>query len=285
MVVGDMVKNDETVESTVSQESTDNSNPQQGPFQGQAINQANSQNMQVKIPPTEIDDRKLFVGGLPPDVTNEEFRLFFEQFGALLDSVVMFDRETKNSRGFGFVTFEDPEVSKSLLAQGSQEDGIGRLDMRGKTCEVKRAEPKHPGRQSKTKQQQKLHQTYPRYVYDGYMTNNSMQPYQYGVPVYAGYMAPVYYPYPPAAISHVGDFGAHAPVHPSPYMSHGGDPYLTSQAPPTSSIAYMHHRPPVVPMMPNEMSAQQSSQVSAMQPLTPGIPTRLGDSTFENVLP
>ena len=34
--------------------------------------------------------------------------MFFEQFGALLDSVVMFDRETKNSRGFGFVTFEDP---------------------------------------------------------------------------------------------------------------------------------------------------------------------------------
>lgn len=41
-------------------------------------------------------------------MTNEEFRLFFEQFGALLDSVVMFDRETKNSRGFGFVTFVDP---------------------------------------------------------------------------------------------------------------------------------------------------------------------------------
>lgn len=116
------VKNDETVESTASQASS-NSNPQQG-----GVSYANSQ---IKIPPTEIDDRKLFVGGLPPDgtidalacmhacseysqssllltVTNEEFRLFFEQFGTLLDTVVMFDRETKNSRGFGFVTFEDP---------------------------------------------------------------------------------------------------------------------------------------------------------------------------------
>jgi RNA recognition motif-containing protein len=40
-------------------------------------------------------------------VTEEEFREFFEQFGTLIDSVVMFDRETRRSRGFGFVTFEE----------------------------------------------------------------------------------------------------------------------------------------------------------------------------------
>jgi RNA recognition motif-containing protein len=43
-------------------------------------------------------------------VTEGEFREFFEQFGVLIDSVVMFDRDTGRSRGFGFVTFED-EVS------------------------------------------------------------------------------------------------------------------------------------------------------------------------------
>jgi RNA recognition motif-containing protein len=41
-------------------------------------------------------------------VTSDEFQEFFEQFGQLVDSVVMFDRETQRSRGFGFVTFEDP---------------------------------------------------------------------------------------------------------------------------------------------------------------------------------
>jgi len=106
MTAEDVVKNDEAVESTSSQDSNDNSNPQQGTFQG--LKDQNIQHRQLKIPPTEVDDRKLFVGGLPPDVTSEEFRLFFEQFGAILDSVVMFDRETKNSRGFGFVTFADP---------------------------------------------------------------------------------------------------------------------------------------------------------------------------------
>lgn len=40
-------------------------------------------------------------------VTEEEFLTFFEQFGSLEDAVVMFDRETHRSRGFGFVTFQD----------------------------------------------------------------------------------------------------------------------------------------------------------------------------------
>lgn len=44
----------------------------------------------------------------PLVVTEDEFREFFEGFGKLVDSVVMFDRETGRSRGFGFVTFEDP---------------------------------------------------------------------------------------------------------------------------------------------------------------------------------
>lgn len=38
-------------------------------------------------------------------VTEEGFYAFFNQFGPVVDSVVMVDRLTKRSRGFGFVTF------------------------------------------------------------------------------------------------------------------------------------------------------------------------------------
>ena len=38
-------------------------------------------------------------------VTDAEFLDFFEQYGSVIDSVVMIDRNTKRSRGFGFVTF------------------------------------------------------------------------------------------------------------------------------------------------------------------------------------
>jgi len=98
--------------------------------------------VQERVPPTRKDPRKLFVGGLPTDVTEEEFLLFFQQFGEVLDSVVMIDRETRRSRGFGFVTFAESQVAQSILAIGGGVDGIGRLEMRGKVCEVKPAEPR-----------------------------------------------------------------------------------------------------------------------------------------------
>lgn len=47
-------------------------------------------------------------------VSDEEFLHFFEQFGPIIDSVVMLDRVTKRSRGFGFVTFAH-EVSYTIV--------------------------------------------------------------------------------------------------------------------------------------------------------------------------
>lgn len=99
-----------------------------------------------KINPTVKDARKLFVGGLPSDVTSEEFNSFFEQFDKVVHSVVMFDRITGRSRGFGFVTFENPAICGRLLGisheenENPDEHRIGLLEMRGKLIEVKSAE-------------------------------------------------------------------------------------------------------------------------------------------------
>lgn len=120
----------------------------------------NGKPVAMRSPPNKKDSRKLFVGGLPADITEHEFRTFFEQFGEVVDSVVMFDRETQRSRGFGFVTFQSQEVATTLLnmREGEEETGavmpdasmnapnVGRLIMRGKTCEVKAAEPKESSR-------------------------------------------------------------------------------------------------------------------------------------------
>lgn len=47
---------------------------------------------------------KLYVGGLPPRVDGAALERLFEPYGDVLDAVVVSDRDTRRSRGFGFVT-------------------------------------------------------------------------------------------------------------------------------------------------------------------------------------
>lgn len=63
-----------------------------------------------------------------------EFRKYFENFGGVVDAVVMFDRQTQRSRGFGFVTFQEDNVVHEIM--------MGSHEINGKMVEVKRAEPK-----------------------------------------------------------------------------------------------------------------------------------------------
>ena len=53
---------------------------------------------------------KLFIGGLAGSITSESMRDFFSQFGKVINSTVMLDRETGRSKGFGFVSFEDTKI-------------------------------------------------------------------------------------------------------------------------------------------------------------------------------
>lgn len=68
---------------------------------------------------------KLFVGGLSWNTTNDTLRAAFEEFGPVTDAVVISDRETGRSRGFGFVTFEneaDGQVATDAM-NGAELDG------------------------------------------------------------------------------------------------------------------------------------------------------------------
>ncbi|KAF8876001.1 hypothetical protein BD779DRAFT_1475837 [Infundibulicybe gibba] len=78
---------------------------------------------------------KLFIGGLAGSVTSESMREFFSQFGKVIDSTVMLDRETGRSKGFGFVSFEDTNVQPFL--------GFGNLEIDGKLIDVKLAQPRY----------------------------------------------------------------------------------------------------------------------------------------------
>lgn len=47
---------------------------------------------------------KIFVGGLPYHTTDSSLRKYFEVFGEIDEAVVITDRQTGKSRGYGFVS-------------------------------------------------------------------------------------------------------------------------------------------------------------------------------------
>lgn len=68
---------------------------------------------------------KLFVGNLAFKVTESDLEKLFSQYGAVTESLVMLDRQTGRSRGFGFVSMETPEAAKAAAEalNGSQFEG------------------------------------------------------------------------------------------------------------------------------------------------------------------
>ncbi|KAJ1481658.1 hypothetical protein T484DRAFT_1603305, partial [Baffinella frigidus] len=60
---------------------------------------------------------KLFIGGITVDTTEIDLKDHFEKFGALTDVVVMRNNVTHKGRGFGFVTYLDPDVAKSVIGK------------------------------------------------------------------------------------------------------------------------------------------------------------------------
>lgn len=90
-------------------------------------------NLERAPPSTAIAIKKIFVGGLHPDVTDGDFKKYFEKYGSIVDSIVMFDKHTKRSRGFGFVTFETADAVDKCCSESQHE-------IKGKFVEVKKAE-------------------------------------------------------------------------------------------------------------------------------------------------
>ena len=69
--------------------------------------------------------KKLFVGGLSWNTTEDGLRQSMETFGEVTDVRIITDRETGRSRGFGFVTFSDNGAADTAMAEmdGKELDG------------------------------------------------------------------------------------------------------------------------------------------------------------------
>ncbi|KAG6391839.1 hypothetical protein SASPL_149600 [Salvia splendens] len=79
----------------------------------------------------DFKTKKIFIGGIPTTVDDDEFRDFFSNYGEVKEQQIMRDHSTGRSRGFGFITFESDQSVDDLLAKGN------RLDFSGTQFRVK----------------------------------------------------------------------------------------------------------------------------------------------------
>merc|ERR1711934_1311048 len=69
---------------------------------------------------------KLYVGNLAWQTQIDDLGEYFSEFGEVLDVVVVTDRETGNSRGFGFVYMATDNDAQEAIAQTDQREFMGR---------------------------------------------------------------------------------------------------------------------------------------------------------------
>lgn len=88
----------------------------------------------IHVPSKPSNNRKIFVGGLKWETTQDALVSYFEDYGHVIDVVIMKDAISSKSRGFGFVQFEDPTVADSVVNKSHM--------IEGKSVDVKRAVPR-----------------------------------------------------------------------------------------------------------------------------------------------
>jgi len=68
---------------------------------------------------------RLFVGSLSWDTSEDSLKAAFEEFGRVSDAVIVNDRDTGRSRGFGFVTMENRKDATRAIDEldGADLDG------------------------------------------------------------------------------------------------------------------------------------------------------------------
>ena len=83
--------------------------------------------------------KKLYVGNLPFNTTDEDLRQMFEAHGQVSAATIVLDRETGRPRGFGFVEMpNDAEGDAAVNALNGQQIG-------GRAVVVNEARPKEAG--------------------------------------------------------------------------------------------------------------------------------------------
>lgn len=78
---------------------------------------------------------KLFIGNLDYTVTSDDLKALFAQAGTVVDAVVIMDKMTGRSRGFGFIELSSDEEAKKAI------ETLNGADLKGRKINVNEAKP------------------------------------------------------------------------------------------------------------------------------------------------
>jgi len=93
-----------------------------------------------KIEPrkAKMQTSKIFVGGLKEELTDEDIKNHFSQFGTITDAEIPFDKQQNRRKGFCFLIFEGADTAKNIITKGKQ-------TINGVQVDVKKAIPSEGG--------------------------------------------------------------------------------------------------------------------------------------------
>jgi RNA recognition motif-containing protein len=69
---------------------------------------------------------KIYVGNLPFSVDSEGLKKLFAEFGEIEEAVVISDKFSGRSKGFGFVTFPNDEEAQKAIKEMNEKEVEGR---------------------------------------------------------------------------------------------------------------------------------------------------------------
>ena len=84
-----------------------------------------------------MSTKRLYVGNLPFDATDDTIRTAFEAFGTVHNVTLVTDRETGRPRGFGFVEMDTEPASAAI-------QGLNEKDFGGRSITVNEARERSP---------------------------------------------------------------------------------------------------------------------------------------------
>jgi len=70
--------------------------------------------------------KKLYVGGLPYSTTDDQLKEAFAQAGAVSSAIIIMDKMTGRSKGFGFVEFGSDDDAQKAIDMWNGKDFGGR---------------------------------------------------------------------------------------------------------------------------------------------------------------